>query len=234
MEGLIRRVEKLANIKGVTVLVLLLMVGFFVYRNLDFIYEITFKIDRPHQTPAAPQQPPLKYARFLQIERVDVPPAAFGLPAYFLVAVRNNGRETGAAEFTVDFGRALVQQFETRPTENVTVISGGVGSSAIKLLFQQVGPDEAVYLYALTSQPGFAQISIRGGGNSPKVVKADDFKAGELRFFNSNMMSFFRFVFGVLLVAGSITAIVFMVKWLEARKARMAGKVDEQVDDAYG
>ena len=151
VEKFLKQLERLATARGIVALLILLVLAFFVYKNFDFISEITFKLDRPKEPPPAEQErrtetrPPIEAdSASVKIRNVQASPVDFSLPVYFYVEFTNEGSTAGRAEVMVDFGRANIESYEIRPTGLAALVSGGEGTNTLKLYLDSVGEDETV------------------------------------------------------------------------------------------
>lgn len=160
MNDFLKAIERLANAKGIATLLVLGIVAFFVYRNVDLISEVTFKVK--HDTSSAVQPAPAtrRGNAAFEIASVQLAPVDFALPSPFIAEIRNSGYGAGAGEVIIDFGGASIQQFEVQPSAAATLVSGGAGGGMLKLRLLNVSPEESVYIYALLSEPTFRRIVV--------------------------------------------------------------------------
>lgn len=183
--SLIDQVEKLANLKGIVVLLCLIFLGVFVARNWDFVTDVTFHIAHPGEdqeervTEGGEKEEEAGATIYANIERVRVCQMDFELPCYFLAEIRNTGRyDPTDLEVVVDFGRAGLRDFEVRPRFNLTLEVDSAGG-VLRLTRRSLEPRQSLYIYALTSQPGFGSISVYTGGELRERLTYQDFQSQE-------------------------------------------------------
>lgn len=156
----LKAIERLANAKGIAALLVLLLVAFFVYRNVDLISGVTFTVNR--DTSSAVQRAPAtpRGNAAFEIASVQLAPIDFALPSPFIAEIRNSGQEAGGGDVIVDFGGASIEQFEVQPAAAATLVSGGTGAGTLKLRLPNVSRGESIYIYALLSSPTFRRIVV--------------------------------------------------------------------------
>ena len=216
MDSFLRAVERLATAKGITTLLVIALVGFFVWRNVDVISEVTFRIDR---TPAERRADSVSAVRdsashgFFQVQRAQLVPVDFKLPSAFYAEVENTGQQAGALELLADFGSASIEQFEVLPSQNVQILSGGTGANTLKLHIPHVSPEERVYLYALLTVPSVrALVATAVGGTRNSLTSSDLQTTGEAR--RSGFREFLTVLFGFFLTVMSIYFTVVLIRVL--------------------
>lgn len=216
---LIKFVEKLATTKGIIALIILCLVAFFVYRNFDFITEITFKVDRgkskqePSQVEKA--KPKKRGAASIEIRNVQLSPIDFKLPNYFYFELHNSGSiPLEHISLTVDLGKANLKDYEIRSSSGYNLVSGGKDSNIIKLVFDLMNPDESVYVYTLLTAANFKKIVV----NSDDITNTlsytiDDLAkdAGNSRFFSGGLITFFKIIFAIVVIVFVIYAVIVVI-----------------------
>lgn len=227
MKELPKLIEKLANTKAIIVLLIIGVVAFFVYKNFDFITEITFKIDRgPHKAVEEPDKPskekePLPdsipdqeekrpYSPFIAISNLYLTPTAFDIPTSLYFEVSNTGNSpTKNTNILLDLGRAQVVQFDCKPKQYCEVDGEVKGQSLIKIRCSSIPGKETLYVNVLLSAPFFRKIVINSEDlRIPKEIEYEEMikKGGhqEQKFFSSSFMTFLKIVLGgaILVFAG--------------------------------
>ena len=116
---------------------MLILVSIFVYKNFDFISEITFKVAHPPPAtiPTGPAVPAPRVDRCndsfpdITVELVQLVPVDFDLPSSFYAELRNQGLAAGGAEVLIDLGSANIVDYEIRPSEAAQIVRGGEGKT---------------------------------------------------------------------------------------------------------
>lgn len=210
MEKWLKTLERLATGKTIIVLILLAIIAIFVYKNFDFITEITFKVDRPNKETAKKDKTnKSKSADYtdLEIDNLQITPIESKLPSYLFFEVRNTGRATAnKINLYIDAGRAKINDFELKPLESIQIIAGGKNSNILKIVIDSLNVDETVYVYCQLSAPMFNTITL----NSENLLSTSTLKFSDLRnrglkeeLINRGFMEFLRFLLGAFIVVAA-------------------------------
>lgn len=223
MDKLVKLIEKLATSKRIVVLIILAMLAFFVYKNLDFITEVTFKIDRQKSDKETKkdsgkgEKEKLKKTGHAEIEikNVQLSPIDFELPNYFYFELHNSGSIAAEnIQLTVDLGKANLSQYEIRSPSNHKIVSGGSNTNIIKVVFDSINSDESIYIYTLLTIPIFKKVVITSD-NIPSTLSytIEDFKGAEnpTNFFSGGLITFLRIVIGGVILVFIIYAVVVII-----------------------
>ena len=154
--------HRLATAKVITILLILGVAAFFIYKNFDFITEVTFKVDHPKATTPQTQayDDRFKWAH-INVDATLIP-LQFDIPSYFLVSVKNIGPAIAKhLEVSIDLGRARITSIDIKPKDRCTISSGNAGTAGpIRVVCQIVNVDDAVYIYSLLSEPTFRSVVV--------------------------------------------------------------------------
>src|SRR5258708_39616204 len=122
-----RFLQKILSARSIVVLIILGALAVFVYRNFDFITEITFKIERPKSeskaVTAEPKGEPKKSAKIGVV--VTLIPLQFDIPSYLLIGVKNTGSVAVTnLEAVLHLGRPRIEKKDIKPKERCVRSSG--------------------------------------------------------------------------------------------------------------
>lgn len=213
MHRILASLKDLATPKGLLALMLAAVLAFLLFWKPSEVLVLLGKKRMP-DTARAKQQVkesahPLGH---FAIERIDLSPAAFRLPAYFLVAVTNDGARSDTLSLWIDFGQARVVDFDVRPSASRVVVDSAVGKSAMRAVFVDVRPRERVYLYALLSSPQVSQIVVQEPQGDPLVITGASLQKSKEPFVQPwmitlkriavVMLGFFGLLAGIWIVRG--------------------------------
>ena len=228
MEHFTSILQKIATAKVIVVLIIAAALAFFIYKNFDFITEITFKIDRPKNlekahTPGENTTKGASSRHSLSIPVVQSTPSAFKIPSYFYAEIRNDGPDSAKeVEIIADLGKAQADQIDVKPSDKCTFTSGTKSSSILRINCTEVAAHESVYLYALTSLPTFQKIIVRAQSSvSPIEYSLSDShtEKDSSIFLSSGMKGFLQFMAGAIIfvfcVYFVVVAILLMNKKLK-------------------
>lgn len=181
------------------------IIAIFVYKNFDFITEITFKVDRPETSAKKDNANKNQHAVYtdLEIDNLQITPIDSKLPSYLYFEVKNTGRETAnKINLHIDVGRAKINDFELRPAESLHVMAGGKDSNILKILIDSMNVDETVYVYCQLSAPVFNAITL----NSENLLSTSSLKFSDLKIGSSNreiisssFMTYLRLLLGAFI-----------------------------------
>jgi hypothetical protein len=203
------------------------VIAFFVYKNFDFITEVTFKVDRgkgktdikaesDQQEKEKTKKP--GYYPSLKMRNVQLPPIDFELPCYFYFEIYNSGDATADnVQVTMDLGKANLKQFEVRSASNWRVVSRESNTNMIKLAFNSIGGNESAYVYALLTMPVFKKIVITCDNVSEvRSYTIEDFMGDRPsgNFFSGALITFFRLIFGGIFLVFVVYSMIVIITWL--------------------
>lgn len=218
--------QKLSTAKVITALLILGAAAFFIYKNFDFITEITFKVDHP-KTSAPQTQAYEDRFKWASIEvGTTLIPLQFDIPSYFLVSVKNTGPAIAKhLEVSIDLGRARITSIDIKPKDRCAISSGSAGTAdPIRVVCQIVNVGDSVYIYSLLSEPSFRNvvvtspnlsrpISVLNSGRPP--TNHNDITFGDVILFSVEAIVFIGIVIiGWYLLAGlrNLSARIFKGK----------------------
>lgn len=234
MRDLPKIIEKLTNAKAISVLIIIGIVAFFVYKNFNFITEITFKIDKGIQKQAKHRESPSEmdnakpsmkpekkeepsYSPYIYIRRVSLTPTAFDIPSSLYFEISNTwNKPTKNTIISIDLGRSQIVEIDWRPKSYCSTEGEIKGQSFIRINSSGIPAKESVYVHALISAPHFRKIII----NSEDMTYPREFEYENLekdttpkedRFFSSSFMTFLKIILGVaIIVFGIYFTIIFI------------------------
>ena len=163
--------KKMATAKGLLILLLVALFGIFVWKNFNFLTEVTFSIKNPGATnpsQVANASAVSKHSTFpqLAIGKVILPPAPKELPTIIVFEIDNPGTGvTNNIRISLDLGSAKAIGYEVLGANKLESQQNSLGTSIIGTVIDKIGPGEHAYFYVHCSQPTFTKISL----SSPDV-----------------------------------------------------------------
>ena len=167
--------KKIATAKGITALLIIAFLAIFIWRNLDFLTEVTFTLRKPEtktETKIKATETEKKNTGVPQLAlgEVMLPPSPRKLPYFAVFEIKNSGSvPTKDVRTTLDFGAAKVVAYEVIGPKKEEVSGSDTGQSIIKLNIVQLGPKESAYLYVQTSNPSFKSIALSSSDTTSVV-----------------------------------------------------------------
>jgi len=162
IEKILASLHKLANTKIITLLLILGVAAYFVHENLDFITEVTFKVDH---SGSQHQEIPKKdnanlYANFTVDTKLI--PVQFDIPSYLLITVTNSGPANAYnLEALVDTGKSKITALDIKPKDRCDISSGNKDNvGPIRVVCKTVNNGESIYIYSLLSEATFRSILV--------------------------------------------------------------------------
>lgn len=162
--------HKLANAKIITLLIILGAAAYFIHKNLDFITEITFKIDHTNGSTNQTQANNDRYGAVINVD-TNLIPLQFDIPSYFLITITNSGyANANNLEVLVDIGRSKVTSLDIKPKDRCSISSGNAEKTEpIRVVCKTVSAGESIYIYSLLSEATFRSILVTSP-NLPQPV----------------------------------------------------------------
>lgn len=218
MDKLIKSLDKIASAKILVALIIIGLVAFFVYRNFDFITEITFKIDRSKKNDFVSEEKgeaskkekgtDTKVTPYsdVRIENIQISPIDFDLPAYFFLELQNRGTKASSGDsIIIDFGRANIENCEIRPKDSCKIIAGDEGGNLLKIGTESTAPKQSIYVYALLTRPSFKKIIIESKDKTHSIFYSFDDYLKKIRDMGSSSGGYMTF----WKVVGTIALFIF-------------------------
>jgi len=232
MHKFLKTIEKLANAKGIAALLLIIIVLIFIYKNFDFLTEITFKVNKPN-IPTPIQQEPYKGEQkivetkvkdkkiekssfvTMAIKNIQLSPVDFKLPTYFYYEILNTGSQNAyIVEMTVDLGEAVMHKFEIRSISNFNVVTADSGNNLVKVIFDSLNVNESIYCYFLLTMPSFKKINLTSPSMFSDVCYTyDNFQEQDTSkgFFSKGFFVFLQVVLCGVILTFSICFVVVVI-----------------------
>lgn len=234
MDEFTKLVSKLATAKGIVALLIVVMLLIFVYRNLDFITEISFKIDRPApasverqeeketaQTSATSPESKPRSSPFINIHNAYLTPMRFEVPSALYFELTNAATYSGfETTISIDVGRARASAVDWIPKSSCESSPEAAEQPIVTILCPEIAAKETIYFQLLLSVPEVREIVIRSSGMTyPKELSSEDlFGEEESRddeaFISPGMIAAFRVVFFLVALTFTIFFVVVIIAFL--------------------
>lgn len=205
-------IDKILTGKAIIVIIMLGTTAFFVYKNLDFITEITFKVDRPVDKKNVNKQSKTTGIPHLELISVQVPPVQTKLQSSLSIEIQNTGSSSAEnVEVLVDLSKSLASEYEIVSPNNYKIISEPTNTNIIKFTVEKLNQHESIYLYALLSSPFYNKIVINADNINSAIVHnyKDNIKSE-----SSGFVTLFKIIAGVFIVVISVMLLFWMCTFL--------------------
>jgi hypothetical protein len=176
MDSFLKFLAKFATAKGIVLLIVVVLLVIFVIRNLDFITEVTFKIDKSKNKPTE-QIDTIKHQKdtlaksviikkdsvtMLSIEKVALCPQSFRLHSYFYVEIKNTGSYPAKnVTVIIDYGKSKFDTLEFKPEfPKPEIISSVHDKNIFKIKYSELLQNQSIYLYSFLDIPMFKGITL--------------------------------------------------------------------------
>lgn len=213
--------KKAASAKGLLVILLAVFIGIFVWRNFNFLTEITFSIKNPVQAAAIQPTKEIKRSNFtpypeLGIGKVLLPPAPKDLPSIMVFEINNPGTgETKNIRVSLDLGSSKVIGFEIIGANNSESKQPVLGTSMLTTTIDKIGPAEHAYLYIHCSEPVFRKLTVSSPDVFNSVEKTyNDANSNSGSDNNLNFNTFLYIVFGFFIVVMTLYFTFLLIGFL--------------------
>lgn len=167
-------IKKVSTAKGITVLLILFFLAIFVWKNLDFLAEVSFTFKKEKTTKIDPKRNDKTKHGVSQLElgKIIIPPCPAKLPSILVFEIKNPGSAiTKDVHINLDLGVAKVIAYEVIGPKGEDTKGSGSNKSILNIDVKQIRPHESIYLYLQTSIPTFKKISL----SSDSTIRVEDF-----------------------------------------------------------
>jgi hypothetical protein len=195
-----RILRRLATGKGIALVVALAILAFFLYKNFDFVTEVTFKVDRGQQNPPTAKSPGEVDAKakkhlvtpaLIVLKRVDIPPGGLELPPYLLAEFRNIGDRVSAnVELIIDLGPSRYERAVVRPRDKCSLAEPSLDASQIRVRCNGLLGGESVFVQAVLSLAVLERILIAMGDKTISQITFAEVRRG--RWGSDDEWNFFQ------------------------------------------
>lgn len=207
--------KKAATAKGLLVILLSIFIGIFVWRNFNFLTEITFSIKKPTSTSASQTQKESTNSKSssnpqLEFGKIILPPAPKELPAIMVFEIANPGTgETNNIRVSLDLGSSRALGYEILGAKIADPLQPILGTSMLTTIIEKIGPTEHAYLYVYCSQPSFSRIT----ASSPDVHGSIEYKYSDINSSkdSENASDFKTFLYVILSIFIVVMGIYFTI-----------------------
>lgn len=155
--------KKIATAKGVTAILIILFLGIFVWRNLDFLTEISFtmkKADTKEETKSTTSKNESGIPQ-LSLGEIILPPTPRKLPSFAVFEVKNPGdAPTTHVRIAIDLGASKVIAYEVIGPKQEDISGSDPDQSVLNVDIAALRPQESAYIYVETNNPTFRKIAL--------------------------------------------------------------------------
>lgn len=156
--------KKIATAKGITAVLIIVFLAIFVWRNLDFLTEVSFtmkKSDTKVESKNASSKQNNSGIPQLSLGEIILSPIPRKLPSFAVFEIKNPGSApTTHIRVAINFGVAKVVAYEVIGPKQEDVKGSDPEQSVLNLDIAQLRPQESAYIYVQTSTPSFKKIAL--------------------------------------------------------------------------
>lgn len=170
--------KKILTAKGITALLVLFFLAVFIWKNLDFLTEVsfTFKNEPAQKSDIKKEEHKSNGVAQIDFGNIFVPPTPEKLPSIVVFEIKNAGTAiTENARINIDLGASKVIGYEVIGPRKTDVSGSEVGNSILNIDIKVIRPHESAYVYIQSSTPIFKKISI----SSDSTTGVKDFTISE-------------------------------------------------------
>lgn len=211
-------IKKVSTAKGITVLLILFFLALFVWKNLDFLTEVsfTFKKEETTKVDSSTKKETSNGIPQLELGKILIPPSPEKLPSIVVFEIKNPGSAiTKEAHINIDLGAAKVIEYEIIGPKEEDVKTSGTNKSILNIDIKQVRPHESIYLYLHTSIPTFKKISTSSENTlGVKDFTLNDFLSKEEDKSSPSFSGFLLFLLGGFILVMSFYFTIILISKL--------------------
>lgn len=218
--------KKIATAKGITAVLVIVFLGIFVWRNLDFLTEVSFTMKKPEtkaETKSTGSKQNNSGVPQLSLGEIILPPSPRKLPSFAVFEIKNPGSApTTHVRVAIDFGVAKVMAYEVIGPKQEDVSGSDPEQSVLNLDIAQLRPEESAYVYVQTNNPSFKKIALSSSDTTPVVVYTyRDFLEAKDSSSSPGFRGYLFFLLGGFLLVMAIYFTVAIIqklnKWLNLK-----------------
>lgn len=216
--------KKISSAKGLTVLLVVVFLSIFVWKNLDFLTEISFTFKNSNQESVSTKKGENKKEHGvprLELGEIILPPIPVKLPSVVVFEVKNPGTATVVnAHISIDYGAAKVISYEVLGPRKEEYSIAPPEQSIITIELKKLRPNESVYIYAHTSFPSFKRISLSSENvNSETIYTYNNYLNQKSTGVTPTFNGFLFFLLGGFILVMTIFSTAVLIsklnKWLK-------------------
>ncbi len=156
-------IKKITSAKGVTALLVFFFLGVFIWKNLDFLTEVsfTFKRDNVSEEQVSSDKEEASGVAQLDFGQTIVPPSPEKLPSIVVFEIQNPGSAlTENVRVNIDLGVTKSIGHEVIGPKASEVSASEAGKPILNVDIKQLRPRESAYIYIHTTEPTFKRVAI--------------------------------------------------------------------------
>ncbi|TYB32723.1 MAG: hypothetical protein FXF49_10025 [Flexistipes sinusarabici] len=170
--------KKISTAKGITVLLIVFFLSVFIWKNLNFLTQVSFTFKNESAQSSSKQETKNKNKGVAQMDfgNIFIPPSPKKLPAIVVFEIKNDGSAIAKnARINIDLGASKVIGYEVIGPKQNDVSGSEIGSSMLNIDLKLIRPHESAYIYIQVSTPTFKKVAI----SSDSTAGVKDITLGE-------------------------------------------------------
>ncbi|MCB4758077.1 MAG: hypothetical protein LGB02_01695 [Sulfurovum sp.] len=167
MEDIKKLLGQVANAKIITLIIVIIFIGIIIWKNSDFISEVSFTIKNDTNTSItkklskAQKEDKSHLHSNLVINNILLPPSPEKLPSILVIEIKNIGKASALdIKINIDLGIAQIKGYEIIGFDTSDITNKISKTSVLNILLKEIRPNESGYIYLHTNAPIFKNISI--------------------------------------------------------------------------
>jgi hypothetical protein len=167
LEDIKKLFNQVANAKVITLIIVGIFVGILIWKNSDFISEVSITIKNDKNTEIAKktskenQKKKSHLQSDLTISDILLPPHSEKLPSIIVIEINNIGKASALnVKINIDLGIAKIIEYEVIGFSSDSIPNNLSQTSIINISLKEIRPKENGYIYLHTNAPIFKNISI--------------------------------------------------------------------------
>jgi hypothetical protein len=220
--------KRITTAKGITMLIVVLFLAIFIWKNLDFFTEVSFtlKNDKTNASKTtagktAEKDKEIVGTPALALGDLLIPPTPAKLPSIMVFEVKNPGSDvTKDIRINIDLGTAKVIEYEIIGPKSDEAQGSEAGISILNIDIKQIRPHESLYIYIHSSVPTFKRISLSSKSTSGvEEFTLNDYLKNKGATSKSDFANFLLIIASIFIVVMSIYFTMVLIsklnKWLK-------------------
>jgi hypothetical protein len=227
LEDIKKLLGQVANAKIITLIIIGIFIGILIWKNSDFISEVSFTIKNGTDTSITKKVSKIEENKThlksnLVINKILLPPSPEKLPSIIVIEIKNIGKASALnIKINIDLGIAQVIGYEIIGFNTKDITNNVSKTSILNISLEEIRPNENGYIYLHTNIPIFKSISI----SSKDTDKTNSLTLSEYLQNNTiikkhngiTMSGFLEFLLGIFILIMSAYFTIVLITYLNKK-----------------
>jgi len=227
LEEIKKLLKQVASAKIVTLIIIGIFIGIAIWKNSDFISEVSFTIKNDVNSTSitkkvSGEKNKIHLHSNLIINKILLPPNPNKLPSIIVIEIKNIGKASAMdVKINIDLGIAKVINYELLGFEAKNLTNKTLNTSILNIVIKEIRPKENGYIYLHTNIPIFKHISISSKDTDQTVnLTLNEYLRENIttkKYNGITMIGFLEFLLGVFILVMSVYFTLLLINYLNKK-----------------